>query len=149
MNGCCKLHVSVCYQVRGADSVDASVTMNNLGVLCAHLGNLQRAQELLARAHTIRVKEYGKHHHLTICARQNLDYVSNQIKNEAAAKAAGRGGPSSASGGNGTGAGTSADAETGSKGMGTVGVTGGVVDVGPSAGVLPKHAEDMKESADV
>lgn len=71
------------------DSVDASVTMNNLGVLSAHLGNLPQAQQLLSRAHAIRSREYGKGHHLTICARQNLDYVCNQIKSSAASKANG------------------------------------------------------------
>ena len=39
--------------------VEAAVSMNNLGVLCTHLGKLDKAQRLLEQAVTIRVLFYG------------------------------------------------------------------------------------------
>jgi len=64
--------------------VECSVTLNNLGVLSANLNNLPLAQSLLNRAFLIRLREYGKHNHLTICAQKNLECVNARIQNEAA-----------------------------------------------------------------
>ena len=66
--------------MHGADSVETSVSLNNLGVLSAHLGQLQLARELLARSYGIRARAYGDGHHLTICAKQNMDYINNKIQ---------------------------------------------------------------------
>ncbi len=64
----------------GENHVEVAVTMNNLGVLCTHLGQLDRAEELLGFSMEIRKNVYGNDHHLTRCARQNLEYVQEKRK---------------------------------------------------------------------
>jgi tetratricopeptide (TPR) repeat protein len=60
----------------GEDHVEIAVTLNNLGVLLAHLGYLQRSEMLLRESVRIRRAVYGEHHHLTLGSEQNLDFVS-------------------------------------------------------------------------
>jgi len=54
------------------------VTLNNLAVLCEHLGKLDQAENLLERCVNIRTHEYGADHHYTQSVKQNLDYVQNK-----------------------------------------------------------------------
>jgi hypothetical protein len=61
------------------DKLENSVTMNNLAVLKAHLGDLPRAQELLQRTHALRLEGYGPEHELTIAAARNLERVQMAI----------------------------------------------------------------------
>jgi tetratricopeptide (TPR) repeat protein len=59
----------------GEEHIETAVTMNNLGVLLAHLGTYEEAKRLLDKSVSLREAFYGPNHHLTICARQNLDFV--------------------------------------------------------------------------
>lgn len=62
----------------GEGHIETAITMNNLGVLLAHVHNYDRAKELLEESVRLRENFYGSHHHLTLCARQNLEYVSRE-----------------------------------------------------------------------
>lgn len=63
----------------GDDHIEIAVTMNNLGVLLAHSGQFDRAKELLSKSVAMREDFYGLEHHLTTCAKQNLDYVNEKL----------------------------------------------------------------------
>jgi tetratricopeptide (TPR) repeat protein len=66
--------------IAGENSPESAVSMNNLGVLLAHLGKLERAQKFLESAVTTRILYYGDEHQLTVCVKRNLDYVKNKRK---------------------------------------------------------------------
>jgi hypothetical protein len=66
-------------QIRGRDSVESTVTMNNLGVLAAHLADLPRARDLLSRCYGTRLQAYGAQHELTLCVGRNLDRVERAL----------------------------------------------------------------------
>lgn len=51
--------------MRGLECLESAVTMNNLGILAAHLGDLPRAKDLLIRSHAVRLRAYGPEHELT------------------------------------------------------------------------------------
>lgn len=75
----CVSHSPCCCKIRGKDSVENGVTMNNLGVLAAHLGNLPRAQVLLRRTLSLRRRDLGEGHELTQCSQRNLQHVERAI----------------------------------------------------------------------
>jgi hypothetical protein len=65
-------------EFRVGGEIEIAVTMNNLAVLLTHLGEYERACELLRESVSIRESVYGAEHVLTRCARENLDYVEKK-----------------------------------------------------------------------
>ena len=49
-----------------------------VSVLLILVGQLDRAEQLLTEAVTIRMLYYGAEHQLTLCAQRNLQYVKNK-----------------------------------------------------------------------
>lgn len=62
----------------GEGHIESAITMNNLGVLLAHIHQYDRAIEMLENSIQLRENYYGSQHHLTVCAKQNLEYIRHQ-----------------------------------------------------------------------
>lgn len=62
----------------GMDNIQVTVSMNNLGLLKAHMGEWDEALTLLEKTVQIRMKHFGEDHHLTRCAALNLDFTKKQ-----------------------------------------------------------------------
>lgn len=66
--------------ILGEDNIQVTVSMNNLGLLKAHMGDIKKAIEYLEKTVEIRKKHFGEEHHLTKCAILNLDFTKNKDK---------------------------------------------------------------------